>query len=137
MRSIKFRVWNKYRNAWDYSFVIGSDGALWFRTGAGNEYCETMNKPSDDMMLDLEVVQFTGILDCDGKEIYEGDVLYMPEERNDNGDVGNLYVVKFTEGAFWGVLMDNKDDYELLNDINDHCELVDNIFESPELLEVK
>lgn len=136
MRSIKFRVWNKYRNAWDYSFVIDSDGALWFRTGAGNEYCETMNRPSDDMMLDLEVVQFTGLLDCDGEEIYEGDIISALLENRDGTHSKVNYTIAWTDGGFC-VSPRGFNLSDVKNNIRAEFKVIGNRFASPELLEMK
>lgn len=84
-----------------------------------------------------ETVQFTGLLDCEGEEIYGGDILSLREEPNDNGDSVTLYLVKFLDGAFWGINLDNESDTELLLELNSFCEIVDNILGSPELLEAK
>ena len=51
---------------------------------------------------DCELMQFTGLTDCEGKEIFEGDVI---QDINDNnslryGEDNNLTPVEFYNGSF-------------------------------------
>ncbi|MEC5150883.1 YopX family protein [Cryobacterium sp. GrIS_2_6] len=66
-----------------------------------------------------ELMQYTGLKDKNGMEIYEGDIL---ENR-----LGEQFPVTFTLGAF----RTNKN--MTLGDFD--CEVIGNIYESPELLE--
>ena len=79
--------------------------------------------------------QFTGLLDKNGKEIYEGDIIKTR--------LGNLEVFfgKVTTIAFGGVVLSSpatfglraKDKEYLLN-LTDYDEVIGNIYENPELL---
>ena len=59
MREIKFRAWDKVNNKmydWKYLFSFKSVCGLFDNSN-------------------LELMQFTGLLDSSGKEIYEGDIV--------------------------------------------------------------
>lgn len=71
MRELKFRAWNKKGRRWlgvnlQMSVV---DGLLWWQFGYG---CEIV--PAEERK-NIELMQYTGLKDKNGKEIYEGDIL--------------------------------------------------------------
>lgn len=73
----------------------------------------------------VEINQYTGLKDFAEGEIYEGDVL----------DTGlNIAQVYFADGSFLVKFLD--DSFDNLNEINDYCEVIGNIYENPELTEV-
>ena len=103
MREIKFRAWNKKKNAWD-TFIT--------------EFVDYENKtislsiPENSHLI---IMQFTGLHDKNGKEIYEGDRL------------GNFYnVVEFLNDS-WCINGDRPLSMFL------HEEVVGNIYENPTL----
>jgi len=61
MRDLKFRVWTGLR-FWYFDIHSG------------------INKENDDKFGEVE--QFTGLKDKNGKEIYEGDIVYHAKESN-------------------------------------------------------
>lgn len=86
------------------------------------------------------VGQFTGLLDKNGKEIYEGDILEMWLEDSvepQGGCFHRMYVVFTSEIGFtlWGECMTMEDAeplYELLQWKD--CEVIGNVHKNPELL---
>jgi len=85
-------------------------------------------------------MQFTGLLDKNGKEIYEGDILstHIPENRlYKNGEVIYskeylTYLVKYYFGK------DYASEYlSYIQNMNIEVEVIGNIYENPEILEKK
>ena len=109
-RELKFRVWNPEQNKM--------------------EYFEMHNITVPERLLTQEkypVQQFTGQIDKNGKEIYEGDLLaagILFEVKHAGCD----YVLyRVDNGAKWGRL-------SRLAELGWSCEVIGNIFENPELL---
>ena len=70
-REIKFRVWLKNRD----EMVYKGDG-LYIDGFTGDIYIPHFENPNQlDKMDDVILMQFTGLKDKNGKEIYEGDIL--------------------------------------------------------------
>lgn len=87
---------------------------------------------------DIELLQSTGLLDKNGKEIFEGDII---DKGYSNIDiVDRIGYVKFgigddSEGYLnqeWLGWTTNNDDSLL--DVHEHCTVLGNKFENPELL---
>ncbi len=126
MRQIKFRAWNKVKKVMCYDNEDGNadywGGVLASNVGLINYYLKSPDS-------EYSYMQFTGLMDKNGTEIYEGDVV-----RDDNDD---LYVVKwheriavfFFDGHFSSPI-DGLEDAEVI-------EVIGNIYENPELLEAK
>jgi hypothetical protein len=111
-REIKFRIWlpsiNKFRN---FLFVLDLDGTCLEEIGHGET---EVNK-------EAIIQQFTGLLDKNGKEIYEGDIIKTPLSHMFRD---NIYVVKYFQNRFIpDDICDEKD-----------IEIIGNIFENPELI---
>lgn len=135
-KEIKFRLWSKIGKKFietdnpDLDFVINNNGYLY-----SIEYCygETCILPQ----MDIEVLQFTGLQDRNGKEIYEGDIIKYNFPYD--GRLKHISPVTYLETqASFGI----KDIYG--NEIplyritaNNYFEVVGNIYENPELLEGK
>jgi len=65
MREIKFRAWDKRDKIWcdwEHNIMLGLDGEV-FRNGI------------EDKAPEVELMQFTGLQDKNGKDIYEGDII--------------------------------------------------------------
>lgn len=109
MREFKFRMWDAQKN----EMISPRDGDLisWHGPSNWRDF--------------YTVLQYTGMKDCEGVEIYEGDIL-------DDGS-GYLYVVSFIDGRF---AAHEKNDVLMLTNLDDYdFEVIGNIYETPELLE--
>lgn len=113
IRKIKFRAWDEQERFWipDGEFVILSDGRV--------SVLEYMNR--DNWLVDgpIKLMQYTGLKDGNGIEIYEGDWL------EDN--FGNGYLVEWS-GIGWDPFCSN------LNDAHDSIryKVVGNLYEKEE-----
>ncbi|BCJ86488.1 YopX family protein [Effusibacillus dendaii] len=117
MREIKFRAW---------------DSKGWMRTDfSPSMIYDVLNITAFDLIWnspDFVKMQYTGLKDRNGKEIYEGDIL--------RDDETGLNLVVWDNGAYWiRPVYDVVDTYmEYLSDYNEVCEIIGNIYENPELL---
>lgn len=90
-------------------------------TGYVDAYFDKYNYRS---FYDIDLMQYTGLKDMRGKEIYEGDILFESFSEE-------YFKVVFENGSFRAE--DDKDSLDL-EDYAHICEVVGNIYENPELL---
>jgi hypothetical protein len=112
MREIKFRVYDLKKK----EMITHFNGA---RIDYALEYWETHKHVSDPM-------QYTGLKDKNGKEIYECDILKYKTELSIKKEIGK---VEWYNGCF--VVGKSRDYIYMISDI----EVIGNIYETPELLE--
>ncbi len=134
-RIIKFRAWNPKENKmWHSDFCIEHNGSViwWQFTEGYNDYSRAV----DD---EVELMQFTGLKDKNGKEIYEGDIIKV-EDAFETG-IFSYFKIEFFECGFAYDLISNenrtgRDNFEFLNkeNFNEDSEVIGNIYENPELL---
>jgi uncharacterized phage protein (TIGR01671 family) len=88
MREIKFRVWDKVGKKMmypqDYEVIHSSFEAIEWNWNY-EQFDSGLNLPEQG-----EIMQYTGIKDINGKEIYEGDILENIETK-DHGPVDFCY----------------------------------------------
>lgn len=124
MRTIKFRGKTHGNGKWYYGSLVYSNeinAAIYFQIGNG------LIKRMDWVYVIPETVgQFTGLYDCDGKEIFEGDIL----------DFNGLTVeVRFVRGVF-AFLVNGDLDEELCGDCRTDlfAKVIGNVYDNSELL---
>ncbi len=124
MRTIKFRAWDKNKGMSEPT----EDRGVFFR----------WRGLSSNVWIDFELMQFTGLLDKNGKEIYEGDIIRY--ETSEDFDAESTYdeiaEVKFINGVFDPVYLSKRElhTYEDALLIVGKIEVIGNIYENPELL---
>jgi len=126
MNDIKFRAWDYKEKRmvkvlaidWEHQ-KITCEAGINHKGVEGYERC--YHQPLDN----FEILQFTGVRDKNGKEIYEGDIL-----RN---SFGSLYVVKWVSSMMAFMCSPLKVVYEVRHIDNLDAEVVGNIFENTEL----
>ena len=123
-REIKFRAWDENQQAMAYQGFpdLETIQSFFFHYG------------------DKTLMQFTGLTDKNGKEIYEGDLLLDKEFTEDDFDISGKYPVVYDVNQCC-FCVDNsfkKDGSSLVNIIDyfgvENLEVIGNVYENSELL---
>lgn len=143
-REIKYRIWDNQNRRWitenGYSLHCNSNWAICPFTGMLTDYVGMdgefgevyiASPVPDYYMQDGEVtkepryilMQYTGLKDKNGKEIYECDIVEIGDRKKE---------VIFNMGMFY--IDENYGDIVPLSEVDNIIEVVGSIFETPELL---
>lgn len=131
MREIKFRAWLIK----DKRIV----GVKEMRLGRGGWVKPDEKKDSWWHTGTFNLMQFTGLKDKDGKEIYEGDILTTTELFPNDNAYWEVFWGEMTErgASMWGwMTRTNTGVYMLDNSVRENGKVIGNIYENPELLEI-
>lgn len=130
MRDIKFRAKAQY---FDEDWIYG----LIFKSGKELEWTELQTEDGHDFYVDSETVgQYTGLKDKNGREIYEGDIVQIHNDKK------SVFEIRWVGGGFYRrhkfMQKYKGESWEEITDLpmypSAHI-VIGNIHENPELLE--
>ena len=117
MRTIKFRAWDGVAMRSGQLFSITMQGGLLYDSGE-----------CGDKLLDYPIMQYTGFLDKNGIEIFEGDIAVCVC----NGEK-DIHEIKWTGEVL--TLDYSSQGLLTLQSIGYEFEVIGNVYENPELLD--
>lgn len=148
---IKFRAWNGYRKIMaDYVSAI-QNGDTQGTPSSVNVIVNRKNETWDIKNDDVELLQFTGMKDMNGKDIYEGDILRLSRNEpktyiyDDKDNLKSKIIMPKTvtetapvtnDAGTFGVSV--KGVFLTLREVDkgqQNIEVIGNVHENPELLE--
>lgn len=131
-REIKFRFWGKFGELNEENDECEMEMLY------GDRFCFFENEPINDLFAsrNFQVMQYTGLKDKNGKEIYEGDVLKRVQYYED-GSTPDLHfgIITWDDCYFYSHSIKNEISRSIGN--KPDCvsyEVIGNIYENPELL---
>ena len=123
MREIKFRIWDIEEK----KFIINKKDKIsyWDTKKCTSERIDFDNNSVEINTKDrYSFLQYTGLNDVKGREIYEGDIICE--------QYGEYYKVVFKNGSFRAE--DEEYSLDLIDLVAQKCEVIGNIYENSELL---
>ena len=131
----KFRAWDILRKEMNYKIMVGNCD-----TDDENWTCPIIwiEKRKEWLHFDDydSIMQSTGLVDKNGKEIFEGDIVRQVRTQPTTENEVIIGVITMLEGA-WLIMNDCE---KLTSDLwseTDENEIIGNIYENPEILEDK
>ncbi|TKI71999.1 hypothetical protein FC756_03035 [Lysinibacillus mangiferihumi] len=134
MREIKFRIWCKQNESMQRVSKIGFDeGKLWYVLDEDHETQPPYFEDDDDWVL----MQYTGLKDKNGKEIYEGDILKTPSVSGKGDIITTIEWNEFSwkEKLIYSPIHQFYEYFDFSDETGEDSEVIGNIYENPELLE--
>jgi uncharacterized phage protein (TIGR01671 family) len=132
MRKLRFRAWDTIEKKWLFGYEYPNLGGFNL-IGEVTLMGELSSVPLDKILHNVEFMQYTGLKDYKGNEIYEGDILSHISSEGFN------YEVRFEEGEFclyskhgkWGSISRMR---PTCDDLKIQINVIGNIYENPELI---
>ncbi len=123
-RLLKFRFWGNFGELNEEEDICEMEMLY------GDKFCFFESEPINDLFAcrNFQVMQFTGLKDKNGKEIYEGDILAFENTLNFKTVLQNHFVIK------WEDYGNGMVGFTQFSPINKFV-VAGNIFENPELLQ--
>ena len=128
-REIKFRAWHPLLCDMFDNVVIADGKALrrgYFATDVNTDFSDK-----------LIIMQYTGLKDKNGKEIYEGDIVQFKENYTNNPADFTIGVITYDEEYAGFTIKSNQYQYGIGEDTESfdiYSQVIGNIYENPELL---
>lgn len=130
-REIKFRCWHKKKSKWLFGYEYKNLGG--FSLFGEVVLMGELSQVTLDELNDIEIMQYTGLNDKNGMEIYENDILEMHQTINGQskfviinciGEYDVRYLYNF----------ERKYEYDIKDLLSiEEMEIIGNIYENPEL----
>lgn len=123
MREIKFRIWDIEEK----KFIINKKDKISY---GDTKKCTSERIDFDNNSVEINTkdrysfLQYTGLNDVKGREIYEGDIICE--------QYGEYYKVVFKNGSFRAE--DEEYSLDLMDLVAQKCEVIGNIYENSELI---
>jgi len=136
-REIKIRAWDVYNQRMVYEPYLFENKPDYLDNPEPYRFYETWQDVEDGIGRLCYIMQFTGLKDKNGKEIYEGDI-YLSF-----GGLKNI--VEFNDGAFgywvypdksykYFITFSENKHFEINNGVSNKIEVIGNIYENSNLL---
>ena len=135
MKQTKFRAWDNLHKKMAEVETLRFDSS---ETAIEQAFLHYYNTPlNNDNWLPrgcIDLMQFTGLLDKNGKGIYEGDIVDFSEGYD---GMEGKYIISWKYGGFWLDYLDGKEPEWEWNPFSlegSNFEVIGNIYENPDLL---
>ncbi len=140
-REFKFRVWeplNKNMHFLNFALYENKGHVNNWVLPLNHQCCSDKNYTIMNLN-NVEIMQYTGLKDVNGKEVYEGDIILSPWWDDEPQEVV-FHKYGFKVLDIRQKIVHGRELYEGIDDLLDGCfgkdfEILGNIYENPELLE--
>lgn len=130
MREIKFRAWDDKEKKWLLGYEYPNLGgfSMFGECMLFGEWTGILNSRPLQELDTVRLMQYTGLKDKNGKEIYEGDIIRFVHDKEDW-----FNQIGFEDGSFVR-FFDNGTSTPINQDSMSQAIIIGNIYENPELL---